>query len=325
MPEDTALRLTIIIVNWNGIQFLPECLRSIADDRPPFEFQVLVVDNSSTDGSREWLLSDEPRAILGSTQLRTILSEENLGFAKANNLAINESESPYVFLLNPDTILHCGALERLVAELESRPEAGIAGPKVLNEDGTTQPSVTYFPRNPLTILMTAFGLAPFLPENVRKKFYGPHWDHNEKKDVPVIWGAAMMARRSMIDSVGGLDEDFFMYGEDEEWCARINRNGWKVVFVPEASVVHLGGKSSEQMWEADDALMRKYAASIQVEKKTGSWIRAGANALTRLAVHSLKYTKQRVTGRSPRTLVPKIQIDLSVLREIILPKRRLTH
>jgi GT2 family glycosyltransferase len=318
MPEETSPKLTIIIVNWNGIRFLPECLRSIAEDRPPFDLEVLVVDNSSTDGSREWLLSNENKEPFRSIRLRSILSSENLGFAKANNLAIKESESPFVFLLNPDTILHRGALERLVAELESRPEAGLVGPRVLNEDGTTQPSVTYFPRNPLTILMTAFSLAPFLPKRVRKKFYGAHWDYDEKKDVPVIWGAAMMARRSMIDDVGALDEDFFMYGEDEEWCARSNRNGWKVVFVPGASVVHRGGKSSEQTWSRSETSLKKYEAEILLERKALSRFSATLNSTTRLLLNSLVYLKRRITRKSLKSRPEKIRKELKALGELLL-------
>lgn len=311
-------KLTVIIVNWNGAKFLPDCLRSIADNPPSMPYEAVVVDNVSTDGSREWLGSDEAKAILGDGRLRVILSDENLGFGKANNLAIKKTKGEFVFILNPDTIVKPHAIDRLLQTLQSDGKIGAVSPKLLNPDGTLQASVAGFPPNPATILVQGFRLTKLFPRRFRERmFYGEEWLHDKQIAVPVFWGTAILAKREMIEKVGSFDEDFFMYGEDVEWCARINRKGWTTVFVPVAEVIHLGGKSSEQAWEASETTLRKDAADILVQKKSlPAWL-AATNSLTKAGVYSAALLRRSVFGRETAFLKRHIRLQLSGARSAI--------
>jgi hypothetical protein len=290
--------LSVIIINWNGMGFLPDCLASIERDGRPGEYEVIVVDNVSTDGSREWLGSSEAARIFSSEgTLKTVLSDENLGFGRANNLAIKQAAGRHIFILNPDTVIKPGAIGRLREVLDSDETIGAVSPKLLNADGSLQPSVAPFPPNPVSIILQALQVSRHLPRGLRQRFYGESWEHDEMRPVPVFWGTAILARKEMIDEIGAFDDDFFMYGEDVEWCARMNRNGWKTVFVPDAEVIHLGGKSSEQAWEASETTLRKDAADVLVQKKSLSRWAVAANSLTRAALYSAAYLKRRARGK----------------------------
>jgi len=307
--------LTIIIVNWNGKRFLPDCLQSIADNPPSVPFETVLVDNVSSDGSREWLGSAEAARIFPNGELRTIISDENLGFGRANNLAIQVTDSEFVFILNPDTIVRSGAVDRLMEALISDDRIGAVSPKLLNPDGSLQTSVASFPPTPVGILLQGLRVPALLPAGIRRRFYGEYWGHDERRAVPVFWGTAILAKREMIDEVGAFDEDFFMYGEDVEWCARINRQGWKTVFVPEAEVVHLGGKSAEQAWEASETTLRKDAADVLVQKKSLPAWKVAANSLTRAGLYSAAYLKRRVLGRDATFLRKHIGLHWNTAKD----------
>jgi GT2 family glycosyltransferase len=310
--------LTIIIVNWNGKGFLPQCLKSIGDNPPCVPYEVIVIDNMSTDGSREWLLSREAESLILSGAFRTILSVGNLGFGRANNCAVLNSMSEYVFFLNPDTLLGSGSIDRLLAVASRNESIGAVAPKILNSDGTLQPSVAYFPPNPFVIAVTELSLATWFPLGFRKRFFAQHWRHDEERAVPMVWGAALLVKRSVIDKIGGFDEDFFMYGEDLELCARIQRSGWKIVFVPKATVTHFGGKSSEQVWSSDESELKKYNAAIMAERKALSRTLATSNALTRLSLHSLVYLKRAVFRQEIGSRKRKLLADADALRRLFV-------
>lgn len=307
--------LSVIIINWNGMAFLADCFRSIVDAAPSTEFEVVVVDNVSTDGSREWLVSDEAARIFPGGELRVILADENLGFGRANNLAIRETDGEFVFILNPDTIVRPGAVDRLMETLVSDTRIGAVSPKLLNPDGSLQTSVAPFPPTPVGILMQGLRVPAFLPAGIRRRFYGEYWGHDEQRAVPVFWGTAILAKREMIDEVGAFDEDFFMYGEDVEWCARINRRGWKTVFVPEAEVVHLGGKSAEQAWEASETTLRKDAADVLVQKKSLPAWKVAANSLTKAGLYSAAYLKRKALGKDASFLRKHIGLHWKTAKE----------
>ena len=300
------VQLSIIIVNWNGMKFLPDCLKSIAQNPPSMSYDVVIVDNISTDESRQWLVSQEASEILANDKLKVILSDENLGFGRANNLAIGKTSSKYVFILNPDTIIKNKSIDCLIEALETEEKIGAVSPKLLNNDGTLQESVASYPPNPIKILLQGFRLIRILPKTLRQKyFYDESWEHNKKYAVPVFWGTAIMAKRRMIEEVGAFDPDFFMYGEDVEWCVRINKKGWKTVFVPEAEIIHLGGKSSEQVWEKSETSFRKDEAEIMVQKKTLRPSQVAANALTKASVYSVAYMR-RLIFREERSFLSKL-------------------
>ena len=307
--------ISIIIVNWNGLDFLPACLRSIAANPPTLEYRVVVVDNVSSDGSREWLGSPEAVDMFSEAKFRFIPSDENFGFGRANNVAIRETESEFVFILNPDTLVKERAIDRLVNAIRSDDSIGAVSPRLLNADGTLQPSVASFPPNPFGIVLRALRLPRFFPYRWRRRFYGEYWKHDTQKAVPGFWGTAILARRGMIEKVGAFDEDFFMYGEDVEWCARINRNGWKTVFVPDAEVIHLGGKSSEQAWKASETSLKKDAADILVQEKTLSRGHRIANAVTKAGLCSLAYLRRSVLRKDRDFLMRHIRLQLRAAAE----------
>ncbi|MFL6209368.1 MAG: glycosyltransferase family 2 protein [Pyrinomonadaceae bacterium] len=247
--------VSIIIVNWNGGELLRKCVRSIAQAPPGVAYDIVVVDNASADDSVSWLRSAEIAALLPGVTLHVIENAENVGFSRANNQAIAYSHAPLLFLLNPDTEVKPGAIDTLVATLRADAHIGATGPRLLNTDGTLQHSVWRNPPTPWEIVVTGVGLWRLLPRRLRGRLLlGGHWDHATQRAVPMLFGAAILARREMIDAVGGLDERFHMYGEDNEWCLRITRAGWLLVFEPAAEVVHHGGQFSLQRWSSREKL-----------------------------------------------------------------------
>ena len=312
-----STKLSIIIINWNGMQFLPECLQSLKENPPCVDYEVVIVDNCSTDASRDWLMTNQNR-LFSSNSLRVILSDENLGFGRANNLAIERTKGEYVFILNPDTLVKKFAIDRLIAELNCDDRIGAVSPKLLNTDGSLQESVTYFPPNPIKTIMQAMRVVRFLPKNFRAKwFYGQFWDHNEKISVPVFWGTAILAKREMIEQVGAFDPDFFMYGEDVEWCARINKNGWKTVFVPDAEVIHLGGKSSEQAWKITETSLRKVKADILTQEKSTSPYLFFVNSITKAIICGAIFLFRRVLRKESDFIFENAVLHVSAAKKAL--------
>lgn len=242
------MRLSIIIVSWNVREDLKQCLRSIAENPPSGDYEVIVVDNASTDGTAASIKKEFPKiSFTGNT--------ENRGFAAANNQGIKISKGQYILLLNPDTIVHTGALDTLTRFMDENQDAGACGPKLLNADGTTQASARRFP---------TFGGALYrhtILRNLRifrgsyEKWLMKDFDHGRRCDVDQLMGAALMLRRTAIEQVGALDEKFFMYYEEVDLCRRLKEAGWRTVFVPETTITHLGGSSARQVPASRRAMM----------------------------------------------------------------------
>ncbi|MEP7337479.1 MAG: glycosyltransferase family 2 protein [Acidobacteriota bacterium] len=258
-----AIKLSIIIVNWNGGELLRRCVESILRHPPGLEYEIIIADNASTDDSLSSLQSvNESR-----DRIRLIENCDNLGFAKANNQAIACSSSPFVFLLNPDTEVRAGAIDALVALLQSDAEIGACAPKLIGSDGELQPNAWLLPPTPLSILVEGLGLYRLLPKTIRANWLlGRHWDHSERKSVPAFSGAAMMVKRRMIEQIGAFDERFRMYGEDGEWCVRMKRNGWLLYLEPAAEVLHFGGQSAMKRWNSRERRLREVQAHILFQR-----------------------------------------------------------
>ncbi|MCS6887033.1 MAG: glycosyltransferase family 2 protein [Chloroflexus sp.] len=221
--------VSIIIVNWNTRQLLLDCLAALPAATAGIEAEVWVVDNGSRDGSVAAVAAAFPEAFI-------IANPDNRGFATANNQAIRASSGRHVFLLNSDTIAQPDSITRLVHFLDTHPEVGVVGPRLLNADGSLQPSWAMFPN--------------LLTELTGKKI---RWrrQYRTKDGSPAYatdWldGAAMLLRRAVIKQVGLLDEAYFMYTEEVDWCYRIKRAGWHICYLPSASIIHFGGQSSKQ-------------------------------------------------------------------------------
>jgi GT2 family glycosyltransferase len=182
-------------------------------------------------------------------RLRVVENAENRGFGAANNQAFSLSSSAFVLLLNPDTVMVPGAIESLIGVLRSDPGVAACGPRLVNPDGSLQISVWRNPPTPWEIVLSNLQLYRLLPERIRGELLlGPHWRHDRRRPVRMLSAAALLVRREAIDAVGGFDERFHMYAEDNEWCLRIARAGWRLVFEPAAVVRHDDAQSTLKRW-----------------------------------------------------------------------------
>lgn len=225
--------LSVIIVNWNTKDLLQACLNSIFKFTKNINFEVIVVDNNSSDESQQMVKTKFP-------QVKLIPNKLNLGFAKANNQGIKITEGKYCLLLNSDTYLIENSLKKLAVEAENIKNLGAIGPLLLNEDKSIQQSVGFFPHLPQVFFWMTF--IDDLPFGTLLRPY--HVDHDSfyknQQEVDWITGAAFLVPREIIKKVGYLDENIFMYGEDVEWCYRIKKAGFKVIFTPKSKIVHIG-------------------------------------------------------------------------------------
>jgi GT2 family glycosyltransferase len=256
------MNLSIVIVSWNTQRLLSLCLHSIQNatkSETLADVEVIVVDNVSSDGSAEMVRQHFPWVHL-------IQSPENLGFARANNLAIRQSTGRYVLLLNPDTEVLSGAIEALLEFMETHPEVGAAGSRLLNPDGTLQPSC--FPAPTLTReLWRLLHLDRVYPYGTYRMFA---WSTTVPKAVDIVQGASLIVRRSVLDHVGILDEDYFIYTEEVDLCYRIRRAGWSIFWVPSAQVIHYGGQSTQQV--AAEMFLQLYQSKlVYFRKHHGRW------------------------------------------------------
>jgi GT2 family glycosyltransferase len=224
--------LSIVVLNWNTADLLAICLRSL-HTRLTLDYEVIVVDNNSTDHSAAIVRERFP-------QYRLMVLEENLGFAAGNNVALAEARGRHLLLLNSDTEVLSNALEPLVGFMEAHPRAGIAGPTLWNPDGSLQPSTAPFPTLWNEFLRYTM-LYRWFP--TRKQVAARE---NTLRQVDAVTGAALLIRRACYDEIGPLDERFFMFYEDTDWCKRAAQAGWDVYFVPTAGIVHVKGAASSR-------------------------------------------------------------------------------
>lgn len=250
--------LSIVIVNWNTRDLLAQCLHSVYNTTSNLDFEVIVVDNASTDGSLEMVRQEFPDVSL-------IANTENLGFAKANNQAIRRSQGRYVLLLNSDAFVRENTIECMIDFMDGHPEAGMAGCKLLYEDGRLQPSCSTFPTL-FTEFCIATGLDKLFPKSpLFGKYRMTYWDFDDVREVDVVLGAFMLVRATATDEVGLMDERYFMYSEEVDWCYRFKEKGWKIYFYPDVEAVHLWGSSTKQV--EVEMLMQLYRSRVEFFRK----------------------------------------------------------
>jgi N-acetylglucosaminyl-diphospho-decaprenol L-rhamnosyltransferase len=235
--------LSIILVSYRSREPLLACLGALRADAAAagLRLEIVVVDNDSRDGTLEALAAAFP-------EVRVIANGENVGYARAVNQGLAATAAPFALVLNPDCEIHPGALRALLAHAAAHPRAGIAGPRILNPDGTLEFSARAFP-GPLTFLFNRYSLLTRLfPGNrFSRRYLLTDWDHASVREVDWISGACMLARRAAVEQVGGMDEAFFMFNEDVDWCRRMKQAGWAVTFEPAAVVVHHIGASRSRV------------------------------------------------------------------------------
>lgn len=285
--------ISIIVVSWNAARHLKACLESVRGETllcTGLKTEVIVIDNASSDGSAEIVAGEFP-------EVKLVRNDRNLGFARANNIGIRQSGGKYLYLINSDVILRPGCLENIYRYMEAYPEIGIMGPQIISENGAVQRSCMGFPTFWNTFCR-ALALDVLFPRSPR--FGGhlmPYWPHDTVRRVDVINGCFWAVRRKALETVGLLDEAFFMYGEDIDWCKRFRLAGWPAVFYPGARAVHFGAASSSR------APVRFY---IEKQKANLAYWRkhhgphGEAGALAVMILHeSVRYTAGLAAGILP--------------------------
>lgn len=250
------MKLSIIIVNWNTEKLLKKCLESIFLYADKIDYQLIVIDNNSKDKSRE-LLS---KLKILNDNLEIVLSKTNLGFARAVNVGLKKSKGQYILLLNPDTQIKETTIEASIKFMDEHPHGGIMGGKILNLDGSIQPSVRRFPTF-LSQFFILLKLHHFFKNSSIRKYFSSDFDYSKMQEVDQVMGAFFLIRRSVLETVGYFDERFFLWFEEVDFCRRVKNNGWQIFYNPRAEIIHLGGASFSQkipiknQWQFNKSLL----------------------------------------------------------------------
>ena len=231
--------LSITICSWNTLEDTRACLASLEAVRHEANFEVILIDNNSEDGSPDMVAKEFPWVTLHRMA-------KNLGFTGGHNFALENRNGRDALLLNSDTVVHAGAIETIMAFSNARPEVGIVGPRLHNPDGSLQPSCRKFP-NPVAAIFRNTPIGRLFPNNSFTKAYlMEDWDHRSEREVDWVSGAALLAKEELIEKIGGLDPEYFMYCEDVDWCWRSWKAGMKVMYCPDAVITHAVGHSTDK-------------------------------------------------------------------------------
>lgn len=235
--------ISIVIVNYNVKDFLLQCINSIYKSVTNLNYEIIVVDNASTDGSRELFESTS----ITYSNFYYYFQKENLGFGKANNFGFEKAIGKYTLILNPDTLLEQDTLSTMFAYMEENPDIGTSGCKVLNLDGTFQSACRRGFPTPWASFCKLFGLQRIFPKSkLFAKYNLSYLNENETNDIDALIGAFMFTRTDILKDIGGFDEAFFMYGEDLDLCFRIKQAGYRVSYYPKTTIIHFKGESSKR-------------------------------------------------------------------------------
>ncbi len=239
------IALSIIMVNYKSEQCIEKCIVSVREKIKNLSFEIIIVNNDKNPSSR--LLTSDAVGYGGQVTLplekeeniKTINSEENIGFGRANNLGAKEARGEYLLFLNPDTILLTENIKKVIGEFEGNEKIGIIGLRLVDESGNAEKWSAGDEANAINLIRNNLGLAK------SRKI----WESKEKTETDRVSGSAMFIKKELFDNIGGFDENFFMYFEDEDLCKRVKQAGYKILYFPEAEVRHLGGESFENKKE----------------------------------------------------------------------------
>lgn len=253
--------VSICIVSWNTRNLLYDCIQSIKEKTQGIEYEIIVVDNCSSDGSAEMVKESFP-------DCKLIASNQNLGFVKGNNLAIREATGKYILYLNPDTILVTNAVYGMYQFLESNAQYGAVGCKLIYNDGTIQyVCASNFP-TPWNTLSSLFFLNRIFPNS---EFFSAreldYWNHEDSRDIQCLSGACILARKTIIDELGGFDENIFMYSEDLDLCFQIHKKGWKIYYLSSETIMHYESASTKVKKNRNFAPVRQKSSNYYFFQK----------------------------------------------------------
>jgi GT2 family glycosyltransferase len=289
--ETTKPTVSVVIVTWNGKKYALECLDSLRALKSKLLLEVIVVDNDSCDGTPEAIQEQHP-------EVKLFRNKTNLGFAKANNIGLGASSGDYVALVNSDVVIPPGCLEKMVDFMDANPDIGLLGPKMISPTGEVGASVYQLP-TVWNYLCCALGLHLLAPNSqLFSGYLMTNYDYYKTEDVGVLTGWFWMVTRGALEQVGGLDERFFMYGEDLDWSYRFATAGWRVVFFADAEALHYGAASSGQA--PTRFYVEKVRANLQYFQKhyglsgaIGFLFATGIHEMLRLAANCIVYCFNR--------------------------------
>jgi len=311
------MKVSVIIVSYNTRDILRKCLRDLLDKSGEEEIEVLVVDNDSADESAKMVATDFP-------QVQLIANRENRGFAAANNQAWKQARGEFILLLNPDAYIRQDAVIVVRRFLESHPECGLCGGRLVNLDEELDPSARRFP-TAWYKLLTVTGISARLPgSNIFNRYNFGGFQHDRPIEVDWVPGTFTMYRREMLEKTGLFDERFYIYYEETDLCLNAKRAGWKVYFIPGAEVLHIGGACSKTRTDKD---YDPAASQVLIFRMRSEWLyfrknygltAVFANAGVEWCWHGLRYLANCIPGRENReakkvssaTIMKKIQISL---------------
>jgi N-acetylglucosaminyl-diphospho-decaprenol L-rhamnosyltransferase len=311
------MKVSVIVVSYNTRDILSKCLQELLDKSGEEDMEVFVVDNNSSDNSADMVAKHFP-------QVQLIANSENLGFAAANNQAWQRSTGDFILLLNPDAYIKKNAVNIARRFLESHPECGLCGGRLVNLDGELDPSARRFP-NAWYKLFTITGIsAKFARSNIFNSYNFGGFSHDQPIEVDWVPGTFTMYRRKMLEETGLFDERFYIYYEETDLCLNAKRNGWKVYFTPDAEVLHIGGACSKTRTDKD---YDPAASQVLIFRMCSEWLYFRKNygplsVLTNAGVewcwHGLRYLVNCIPGRtnsaakrnSSVTIMTKIQTSL---------------
>jgi GT2 family glycosyltransferase len=310
--ESREITVSVVIVSWNAREYLMQCLASLSVEACRYPMEIIVVDNASSDGSADGVATCYPG-------VRLIRNEENLGFAKANNIGVSMSTGRYLCFVNSDVKVLPECISRLVDFSEANANVGMTGPRIIGGDGKLQRSCRGFP-SVWNMFCRALALDSFFPRN--KAFTGYklyHWPQDSLRSVDILTGCFWLVRREALSRVGLLDEGFFMYSEDMDWCKRFWAQGWQVVFVPSAEAIHYGGASSSNSPLRFYIEMQK--ANLQYWVKHHSWLGVASYFVILCLHQSLRatvyYAAALLKRRARQTYQYKARRSLTCLKCLV--------
>ncbi len=297
MKADVA----VIIVSYNSADFIGNCLRSVISQRRSVYQQIIVVDNKPGDGSAELIRRDFPEVMLVSPG-------ENLGFAKGVNLGVRSSDAEFVLLLNPDTEILDHAVDKIVEFARTNPGHGLYGGRTLKPDGSLEPSSCWGAPSLWSMALFAFGITTIAPRN---RWLDPEslgaWQRDTVREVGVVTGCFLLSPRAVWDELGGLDERYFMYGEDADLAMRARTAGYRPVICPDAKLVHEVGQCSETPVHKTLLLYRGKASLVRMHWKglrrtAGLFLLAAGTGLRALASGLLSIVRRPESAGRWQTL-----------------------
>lgn len=298
---DRILDLSIIIVSFNTKGLTRRCLEKISHIENEINYEVIVVDNGSNDGSADMISLEFP-------WVKLIRLEKNRGFAGGNVPGMRRAKGRYILLLNSDAFISKGILKRTVSYMDQHPRIGILGCKLVNEDGSLQPSARMLP-SPFNKVLHITGLAARFHES---RFFGrldfSWWDHSEPRSVGWVVGAYFLIRRETMKEIGPLDDRYFLYFEEIDYCLSARRAGWDVVFYPYAEVIHLGGQSAiknhdERITPVGKQILKiKFSSEYKYYRKLYGWCHTLAAAGIEISWNVLILIKNLVSRKKDASI-----------------------